>query len=325
MRAITCKKKKRNLKEWTYRVFQAASLLTSHWLPGRMWRQRCGGIRRKEATMFNRSFTKAWQEVLCASRFAHWFLCTVSVRIDSSHIWSLIMVSTSQGPFLPSLLLLPSILLLPANLLPHNFCCLGDIWYPDIWINLPPPFPLLASSPFSPSHLTCLHLCSLLQFTQSSRCTAIRRSMRALTQLSRWEVGDASWSNACDSQSQFALLTSGSDSGGGFIPCSLNRVLSFLDEKHPMRYKRHHREGAGSNSAKCQYHLSFGSFWSTELAFVLETCRAKGQTCRCKRQIWWTLWQRWRISTWRDWWDELGAWKSVGKREKIILIAKRRD
>lgn len=32
--------------------------------------------------------------------------------------------------------------LLPANLLPHNFCCLGDIWYPDIWINpttLPPP------------------------------------------------------------------------------------------------------------------------------------------------------------------------------------------
>lgn len=172
-----------------------------------------------------------------------------------------------------------------------------------------PPTSQLSILPLS-SHLSS----PLRSVTVHSILKMYSRSLKALTQLSCWELGDASWSNACDSQSQSALLTSGSDSGGGFMPCSLNRVLSFLDEKHRMRYKRHHREGARSNSAKCQDHWSSGLFWSIELAFVLDTCKAKGLTCRCKKQIWWTLRQRWHISAWRDWWDDLEAWWSVGKK-----------
>lgn len=65
------------------------------------------------------------------------FLYTVCVGLH----WLLAHMVTHYGQhvitsiFTPLLRLLPSTFLLPANPLPHNFCCLGDIAYPDIWIN----------------------------------------------------------------------------------------------------------------------------------------------------------------------------------------------
>ncbi len=38
------------------------------------------------------------------------------------------------------------------------------------------------------------------------------------------------------------VVTSGFDPAVRFIPCSLNRVLSFPDKKHCAKYERNHRE-----------------------------------------------------------------------------------
>lgn len=55
-------------------VARRLPLLTSDWLPGRMWWRSWGRVRRNEAVRLTESCTKAPQEVCCTSWFAHLFL-----------------------------------------------------------------------------------------------------------------------------------------------------------------------------------------------------------------------------------------------------------
>lgn len=187
--------------------------------------------------------------------------------------------------------------LLPANLLPHNFCCLGDIWYPDIWINptaLPPSSPSLTNSLFSSSHLS---LCSV-------RVHPVHPFLRTANYLRVAEGSDSVKSlGACRCQHTWLtvtvlVVTCGSDPEIGFITCS----LSFTEKK---KYESNHGERSNSSNARTIWVSCL--FWSAELAYGLNTCRAKAQTCRHRKQIWWTRQQRWHISVGGDWWNDLGA------------------
>lgn len=138
---------------------------------------------------------------------------------------------------------------------------------------------LLTSSPLR--SVTVHSLCSLVRESSSPR--ALTRSSHPEPtnvnyQLSNtWLVGSL-W-----------VVTSGYDPEVGFISCSLSRVLSLIEKNTVWKEPQRERE---KQFYKCQDHLSV-LFWSAGLAFGLNTCRAKGQTCRHRKQIWWTLQQRW--------------------------------
>lgn len=162
--------------------------------------------------------------------------------------------------FTPSLSLLPYSFFPLANLL-HNFCCLGDVWYPDIW----PPFSsVLISHP---------HLTGLLQSPGSvmSPDIQLHTALRGLRFGPVTEPTDdkvpAEWHMRHGLNMGLNIWF---QSKMGFISCSSGKVI--LNRKKKKLWKHIERSWRSTNAGPCS-----GS--SAELAFGLNTCRAKGQSC----------------------------------------------
>lgn len=157
-----------------------------------------------------------------------------------------------------------------------------------------PPSPSLTNSLFSSSHLS---LCSV-------RVHPVHPFLRTANYLRVAEGSDSVKSlGACRCQHTWLtvtvlVVTCGSDPEIGFITCS----LSFTEKK---KYESNHGERSNSSNARTIWVSCL--FWSAELAYGLNTCRAKAQTCRHRKQIWWTRQQRWHISVGGDWWNDPGA------------------